>query len=105
MRATLYFNLVSFKDVGCSLGMVTALGFLVNTQLRRIRELVLILVAIGLVFGYAFHSLHFSAFILNLNHFLFFLIGYLIGKIKFEMMRAENKKLAKKKSPDRTKFL
>ena len=105
LRATLYFNLVSFKDVGCSLGMVTALGFLVNTQLRRIRELVLILVAIGLVFGYAFHSLHFSAFILNLNHFLFFLIGYLIGKIKFEMMRAENKKLAKKKSPDRTKFL
>ena len=99
LQSTLYLNLVTSKDVGCSLGMVTVLGFLINTEMRRTRELILIAIAIGLVFGFAFVSLHFSSFILNLNHFLFFLIGYGVGKIKFEMMRAENRRNAKNKSP------
>ncbi len=103
LESGLYSRLITFKDVGCSLGMVTVLGFIVNTQLRRSREMVLIVITVALVFGYVFAMPRFTSFVLNLNHFLFFMIGYVSGKIQFELTRKKNQQASKGKPPTSTR--
>ena len=96
-QPAVFSHLVSTKDVGCSLGLATLAG-LQLCQLRRYREPVFAILAVALVLGYAFTSSPFQ-FVINLNHFVFLVIGYLIGKMKFERSRALSKEASKRKPP------
>ena len=94
-------HLIAFKDVGGSLCMTDLLG-LQLCQFRKGREFFFVGIAISIVFGCAFASGQMPTFVLNLNHFLFFCIGFISGKIKFEIQRFQNQSASKGKTPLQT---
>lgn len=98
LQRPLYENLISQKDVGGSLVMVALAGLQI-CEFRKNREIYFALGAVGLVFGYVFISIHFHSFILNINHFLFLSLGYIIGKLNFEYRRSVSRKASKGKTP------
>ncbi|MBC7693529.1 MAG: DUF2156 domain-containing protein [Methylotenera sp.] len=99
LRPELYARLIRHKDVGGSLLLVALIG-LQLTQLRRNREIIFALVAFSSVFGFLFHSFHFHELIVDLNHFVFVTIGFITGKVMFELDRREKRAGAKRKPPE-----
>ena len=77
------------------LGLATLSG-LQLCQLRRFRELIFAVIAIAIVLAFVFTSEHLHHLIMNLNHFLFLGIGYIIGKSHFEYQRHVSRKASKK---------
>lgn len=90
--------LVAFKDVGGSLVLVTLVG-LQLCQFRKNREILFSFSVLGLVFAYVFQAARYQSLVVNLNHFLFLCLGYIAGKLRFEYLRIESRKAAKKKAP------
>jgi hypothetical protein len=78
---------------------MVALTGLQLCQLRRNREILFVLVAGVMVFGFAFQSSYLHSFVMNLNHFLFLSLGYIAGKLKFEYERKKNQKASKGRTP------
>lgn len=95
----LFRALIAFKDVGSSLGLATLLGLQI-CQFRRLREPLFAVTSIALVLAFAFTSVQMQFFVTNLNHVLFFVIGFLIGKLKFESGRRTSRLAAKGKPPE-----
>ena len=94
----LFQKLITVKDVGGSLWIATFIG-LQLCQLRRSREVFFALFSVGFVLCFAFSAVHMSNLVLNLNHFLFLVFGFLTGKFKFEYERERSRKVAKQKPP------
>ncbi len=94
----LFHDLIRVKDVGSSLGLATLIG-LQLCQFRKIREPLFALALLGLIMGFAFTSVQLSIFVTNLNHILFLVLGFLIGKAKFEYARRKNSLASKGKAP------
>jgi hypothetical protein len=84
--------------VGGSLWLMTLVG-LQLCQLRKNREIIYACITLAIVFGLAFHSEQYRTFVLNLNHFLFLTLGFIIGKAKFEYERHQSRLMSKKKPP------
>ncbi len=94
----IFHTLVAEKDVGGSLILVTVVGMQI-CQFRRLREPLFAIVTISMVLGFAFTSAQIHFLVMNLNHALFFVLGFLIGKLKFEHERALSRKAAKGRPP------
>lgn len=92
-------HLVSFKDVGPSLWMATFLGIQLCT-VKKNREIIFSLLAIGCIMSFALNSTRLVTLVLNLNHTLFFIFGFIIGKLKFESDRKMSRLVANNKTPD-----
>jgi hypothetical protein len=95
---SLYHKFISYKDVGCSLCLMVVIGFQINLRARRHREFIFVLIVLALLMGSLFTTLQFPSLVLNINHLVFMLLGYLVGKLKFEQMRRRSKLVSKKKS-------
>jgi membrane associated rhomboid family serine protease len=93
-----YAHLLMEKDVGGSLWLMTLLG-LQLCQLRRNREIIFACIALAVVFGLAFHSEQYRTLVLNLNHFLFLTLGFIVGKTVFEYRRRQSRLMSKQKPP------
>jgi len=96
VRPDLYSALIHEADVGMSLVVMTIAGLWVN-QLRRWREPLFILTLVLMIFGLVLALPHMHAFILSLDHFLFFAIGYGIGKARFEWQRRRDREVSRGK--------
>jgi hypothetical protein len=92
-------HLISYKDVGSSLGLSTLIG-LQFCQFKKIREPLFVVTSLAIVLGFAFTSPELRFLIANLNHAVFFAIGYLTGKVIFEYERYQSRKNAKGKPPE-----
>jgi hypothetical protein len=97
-EASLYHKFISYKDVGCSLCLMVVIGFQINLRARRHREFIFVLIVLALLMGSLFTTLQFTSLVLNINHLVFMLLGYLVGKLKFEQMRRDSKKLSKSRA-------
>jgi hypothetical protein len=91
-------RLIAHEDVGGSLGLMAFLGLQI-CQFRRNRELIFAGAALVVVLGHAFASEHRQAMMLNLDHFVFLILGYVSGKLKFEYDRRRSRAAARGKSP------
>jgi hypothetical protein len=87
IQPALFHVLVREKDVGGSLILASLLG-LQLCQLRRSREVIFVVISVLTVLATVFSSTHYTAFVLNINHYIFLSIGYIVGKIEFEYLRA-----------------
>jgi hypothetical protein len=94
----LFANLVMIKDVGPSLWIAAVLGLQLCT-LRKHREILFALVSVLLILVFAFSAAHLSTLVLNLNHSLFFALGFIIGKLRFEYERVVSRRVARQKPP------
>ncbi len=92
IEASLYEHFITYKDVGSSLCLMVIIGFQINVRARRHREFIFVIMVLGVLLASLFTTLKFTALVLNINHLIFMLFGYITGKIQFEMMRAKNRK-------------
>ncbi len=97
----LFGRLIQTQDVGGSLLISSLLG-LQLCKLREKREIIFSAVALSSVLAFAYSSREYAGFFLNLNHFLFLLTGFVIGKLRFEVDRAHSRRVAKGKTPEST---
>ena len=93
-----YAELVKYKDVGGSLILVTMMG-LQMVQFQRSREILFAFGSLVLLLCFAFTSLHYTHFLLNLNHVVFLSVGFIVGKMRFDYLRRKNEKASKGKTP------
>ena len=52
-----------------------------------------------LILVFAFSAAHLSTLVLNLNHSLFFAVGFIVGKVRFEYERIVSRRVARQKPP------
>lgn len=97
-RPHIFGHLIASNDVGGSLWLASLVG-LQLCKLRKNREILFASICLVSVFGFVFAAEHFHALILNLNHFLFLVVGYISGKIIFELERRKSRLVAKGKAP------
>jgi len=95
-------HLVAYKDVGSSLLVTTLLGLQMH-QFRRWREPVFAILCLSIVMMFLFPQPRLDHFALDLNHLLFFVVGYLAGTIKQEYERAKSRLTSRLKPPPREK--
>ncbi len=98
LHPKLFHKLTEFKDVGSSLGFMTFVGFHV-AQFKKNKEILFSIVLLGTVFGFVFNSFQHYLLIINLNHFLFLIVGFVIGTVKLELQRRRSREASKGKSP------
>jgi hypothetical protein len=67
--------------------------------LRKNREILFASVSVMLILVFAFSAAHLSTLVLNLNHSLFFAVGFIVGKVRFEYERIVSKRVARQKPP------
>jgi Phosphatidylglycerol lysyltransferase, C-terminal len=91
-------HLVAVKDVGPSLWIAAFLGLQLCTM-KRNRELLFSLFVAASLLSFAFESSHFTGLVLNLNHTLFLVFGYVLGKVEYERQREVSRSVAKQKPP------
>lgn len=94
----LFDGLVSHRDVGSSLIVMTLLGFQME-GLKKHRETFALVAALFLCLLFLYRAPHLSHFILSMNHFLFFVIGFLVARVDREMDRRYSKSVAKQGTP------
>lgn len=94
----LFEHLVTIKDVGPSLWIAAVLGLQLCT-LRKHREILFASVSVALILVFAFSAAHLSTLVLNLNHSLFFAVGFIVGKLRYEYERIVSRRVARKKPP------
>lgn len=92
-------HLVIHKDVGSSLLVTTLLGMQIQ-QFRRWHGPALGVISVGLVMMFLFPQSRLDRFALDLNHMLFYVIGYLVGHAKLEYERHLSRQQAKRKPPE-----
>jgi hypothetical protein len=95
----LFQHLVAIKDVGPSLWIALVLGLQLCT-LRKHREVLFAAMSVTIVLVFAFSAAHLSTLVLNLNHSLFFALGFILGKLRFEYERRISRSVAKQKPPE-----
>ena len=103
LKEPLYHQFIAYHDVGPSLTWMVLVGYQMNLRMRKYRELAFVVLVIAMLLGTIFTTLKFTAFVLNVNHVMFLLIGFAIGRLKFEQIRKQSKLMAKKKPPQMTK--
>lgn len=91
-------NLIAYKDVGGSLILISLLGFQV-CQFHRSREQVYSAIILLCILFFAFTSARYEGLILNLNHAVFFILGFVAGKTYFEYTRHLSRLASKGKPP------
>ena len=91
-------SLILLKDVGASLMVFCLLG-LQLCQFKKNREILFVGTSFLVVMSFALFSGKHHTFILNLNHFLFLSLGYVVGKLKYKWDQVENRKHSKGKTP------
>jgi hypothetical protein len=94
----LFQHLVAIKDVGPSLWIALVLGLQLCTM-RKHREILFAVVSVSIILVFAFSANHLTTLILNLNHSLFFALGFILGKIRFEYERMVSRRVARQKPP------
>ena len=94
----LFQTLIASKDVGTSLWISTFIGLQI-CSIKKNREILFTILSLGVVLCFAFSAAKLSNLVLNLNHFLFLSIGYVVGKLKFEYERKQSRKVAQMKAP------
>lgn len=94
----LFLHLIAIKDVGPSLWIALVLGLQLCT-LRKHREIIFAVVSLVIILIFAFSAAHLSTLILNLNHSLFFALGFILGKVRFEYERMISRRVARQKPP------
>ena len=99
IRPKLFEQLLQNKDVGGSLSVAMLLG-LQLCELRKGREIIFAGLALASVFGFVFASARMLPLIVDLNHFLFLTVGFVIGKLKYEKEREKSRAGAKAKPPE-----
>ena len=97
-QPTMFQNLIRYKDVGSSLILMCLLGLQI-TRFRVLREPLFATIMFLMVLGFTLVTTQMQRFVMNLNHVLFFTIGFLAGKAHFEYTRYLNRKHAKDKPP------
>jgi hypothetical protein len=97
-QPSLFKDLVVYKDVGGSLTLMTFAGLQV-CQFRFLREPIFAILMLASILGFAFASAKLQWLVLNLNHVVFLVIGFLIGKAHFEYRRYKNQRASKGKPP------
>ncbi|MBI3542460.1 MAG: DUF2156 domain-containing protein [Deltaproteobacteria bacterium] len=97
-QPSMFRHLVAYKDVGGSLILSTLVGMQL-CQFRLIREPLVAIITLAFVLGFAFTSVRLEWLIMNLNHAIFFVIGFLIGKGEFEYKRFKSRRASKRKPP------
>ncbi|MBI3555542.1 MAG: DUF2156 domain-containing protein [Deltaproteobacteria bacterium] len=98
LNVNMFRHLIVYKDVGGSLLLAVLVGLQI-CQFRLIREPLVALITLGFVLGFAFTSEKFEWLIMNLNHAIFFVLGYLLGKADFEYKRHLSRKASRGKPP------
>lgn len=98
LRPILYDHLIQFKDVGGSLVLMAFLG-LQLCQFRKRREIIFASMALVCVLGYLFKTAHLGTFVLELDHFVFLVSGYIVGKLKFEHEKKTHQNASRNKPP------
>ncbi len=98
LNNTMFHHLIVYKDVGGSLLLAVLVGLQI-CQFRLIREPLVALITLGFVLGFAFTSEKYEWLIMNLNHAIFFVLGYLLGKADFEYKRHLSRKASRGKPP------
>jgi hypothetical protein len=97
-RPHLISRLLYFSDVGPSLWIATCVGFQL-VSLKKNRELLFAGFLIAIISYFAFSVNHIANLALNINHVLFFIVGYIAGKLRFEHERKLSRSVAKNKPP------
>ncbi|MGK5082175.1 phosphatidylglycerol lysyltransferase domain-containing protein [Bdellovibrionota bacterium FG-1] len=90
--------LIANKDVGSSLCLATLVGLQLH-QFRRLREPLFAIGMLVLVLAFALTSARLQFLVMNLNHVIFLVTGYMTGKVLFEVGRAKSRKASKGKAP------
>ncbi len=98
LHPSMFRHLIVYKDVGGSLLLAVLVGLQI-CQFRLIREPLVAVITLGFVLGFAFTSEKFEWLIMNLNHAIFFVLGYLLGKADFEYKRHLSRKASRGKPP------
>jgi hypothetical protein len=91
-------DLIAVKDVGSSLSLATLVGLQLH-QFKKLREPLFAIILFGLVLAFAFTSAQMQFLVMNLNHVLFLLVGFLTGKVLFEYQRTVSRHASKGKPP------
>ena len=97
-RPDMFRHLIHYKDVGGSLILATLVGMQL-CQFRLIREPLVALITLAFVLGFAFTSEKLEWLIMNLNHAIFFVVGFLLGKAEFEYKRYLNRRASRRRPP------
>ena len=97
ISGALFHELSGNKDVGSSLLLCLFLG-LQLCQLRRIREVLLAALVAAAILFTAYDSPRLHDAVRNLNHALFLLLGFVIGKAHFEWGRYQQRRASKAKA-------
>jgi len=98
LQPALFEKLISIKDVGGSLEIVTLVG-LQFAGVRKNQDIFFTILVLTVILIFAFSSSQYHFFIINLNHFVFLCFGYIAGKIKLEVDQGKNRKASKGKTP------
>ena len=91
LQPPLFRQVIAMKDVGSSLGMSALVGLQI-CQFNRVREPLFALITLGATLALVFSSPRHHLMVMNLNHVVFLVIGFLVGKLDFEYGRAVNRK-------------
>ncbi len=102
-QESLYRKVIANLDVGHSLILMTLVGLRIN-RISHLRELLFAAISVALIMGLALSSPGMSTFVQALDHFLYFAVGYLVGKVLFEYHRKQSRKVAKNRTPQAHKF-
>jgi hypothetical protein len=94
----MFSDMIAYKDVGSSLILMTFVG-LQLCQFKFLREPLFALIMLSSVLAFAFTSAHLQWLIMNLNHAVFFVLGFLAGKARFEYQRHLSRLASKRKPP------
>lgn len=98
-QPTMFSSLMAYKDVGGSLTLALLVGVQV-CQFRVIREPLVAVITLVSVLAFAFTSPRHEWLIMNLNHAIFFVVGFLLGKADFEYRRHLSRLASKAKPPE-----
>ncbi|MGZ3713084.1 MAG: rhomboid family intramembrane serine protease, partial [Bdellovibrionota bacterium] len=94
----IFARLIANKDVGTSLWIAAMLG-LQLCNFKKNREILFAFLSLGTVLCFAFASAHLSNLVMNLNHFVFLTLGFIVGKVRFNHERAVSQSFSRKKAP------
>ena len=97
-QPSIYEFIIGNRDVGGSLILSLLVG-LQLCQLRKMREIIYVLVSVGSLIAIALNSNQLSGLVINLNHLVFLAIGFCIGKLNFELGRRHSRAVANGKTP------
>ena len=94
----IYTRMAELQDVGGSLVMMAFIGLMI-AEFRKLRDIILPVFALAVLFVLVFTNTRFHSLVLNLNHLLFLVIGYLTGRVKQELYKRRSQRAARCKPP------